>query len=67
MRSEWVKRHGTADTSLAASLVNAWMRENPTRANELILERVRALAIEDFVAAGGAANEAPVLRPKSRE
>ena len=67
MRSEWVKRHGTADTSLAASLVNTWMRENPTRANELILERVRALAIEDFVAAGGAANEAPVLRPKSRE
>jgi uncharacterized membrane protein len=67
MRSEWVKRHGTADTSLAASIVNTWMRENPTRANELILERVRALAIEDFVAAGGAANEAPVLRPKSRE
>ena len=67
MRSEWVKRHGTADTSLAASIVNTWIRENPTRANELILERVRALAIEDFVAAGGAANEAPVLRPKSRE
>ena len=67
MRSEWVKRHGTADTSLAASLVTTWMRENPDRANEMILERVRELAIEDFVAAGGAANEAPVARPRPRK
>jgi uncharacterized membrane protein len=67
LRSEWVKRHKTADTSLAASLVTTWMREDPARATELILERVRELAIEDFVVAGGAADEAPVVRPKSRK
>jgi uncharacterized membrane protein len=62
LRSEWVKRHGTADTSLAASLMTAWMRENRARANEMIIERVRELALEDFVAAGGDANEAPIVR-----
>ena len=63
MRSEWVKNHGTADTSLAASLVVAWMRESPERANEMIIERVRELALEDYVAAGGAAGEAPIVAP----
>ena len=63
VRSEWVKRHKTADTSLAASLLTTWMREDPERANQVILERVRELAIEDFVAAGGVAQEAPIHRP----
>ena len=62
MRSEWVKRHGSADTSLAASLMTAWMREDPQRANQMILEGVRTLAFEDFVAAGGAPNAAPLPR-----
>jgi uncharacterized membrane protein len=66
MRSEWVKRHKTADTGLAASLVNTWMREDPARATQLILERVRELAVEDFVAAGGEASETPILRPAPR-
>ncbi len=51
--------------SLAASLVTAWMRENPERANEMIIERVRELALDDFVAAGGTAGEAPIVRPPS--
>ena len=41
------------------------MREDPERANEMIIERVRELAIEDFVAAGGAANAAPIVQPKA--
>ena len=65
LRSEWVKHHGTSDVSLSAALVTAWMRENPERANEMIIERVRALALDDFVAAGGAAGEAPIVRPPS--
>ena len=43
VRSEWVKRHGTADTSLAASLVEHWMREDPERATEMVLDRVRGI------------------------
>jgi uncharacterized membrane protein len=64
-RSQWLKRHGTADTSLAASLVVAWMREDPARANKMIIERMRALALEDYVAAGGRAEEAPMIAPAS--
>jgi uncharacterized membrane protein len=65
LRSSWVERHGHADTSLAASLLTTWMRESPERANEMIMERVRALAIEDFVAAGGSADDAPIVRPST--
>ena len=64
MRSEWVKRHGTADTSLAASLLTTWLREDPERATAAITERVRAMAIDDYVAAGGVAAEVPVVQPK---
>ena len=63
LRSEWVKRHGHADTSLAASLMTNWMRENPDEANAAIMERIRELAIDDFVAAGGSRDDAPVVRP----
>ncbi len=66
MRSEWVKRHHSSDMGLAASLLTTWMREDPARAHEVILERVRQLAIEDFVAAGGEASETPILRPAPR-
>ena len=65
VRSEWVKNHGTADKSLAASLVVAWMRESPERANKMIIERMRELALEDYVAGGGAAGEAPIVAPTS--
>ena len=61
VRSQWVKNHGTADKSLAASLVVAWMRESPERANKMIIERMRELALEDYVAAGGAAGDAPIV------
>ena len=67
VRSEWVKNHGTADKSLAASLVVAWMRESPERANKMIIERMRELALEDYVAGGGAAGEAPIVAPTSGE
>jgi len=66
LRNAWVKRHGTADTSLAASLLLAWMREDRARANEMLTERVRAMAVEDFVAGGGAANDAPIARRITR-
>jgi hypothetical protein len=65
LRSSWVQRHGHADTSLAASLLTTWMRENRDQANEMIIERVRSLAIEDFVAGGGSREDAPVVRPKT--
>jgi hypothetical protein len=61
LRSNWVKNHGTADTSLAASLLTNWMREDRTRANEMIMQRVREMALQEFVEGGGAAKEAPVV------
>ena len=65
VRSEWVKNHGTADKSLAASLVVAWMRESPERANRMIIERMRELALEDYIAGGGATGDAPIVASTS--
>ena len=62
LRSAWVKRHGTADTSLAASILTSWLHEDPERATQAITERVRELAIVDFTAAGGSADEVPIFR-----
>jgi uncharacterized membrane protein len=67
LRSEWVKQHGHADTSLAASVLTAWMRENQEQASRVLLERVRELSVAAFVAGGGEAADAPVVLPHASD
>ena len=60
LRATWVRRHGTADTSVSATLLTQWLAEEPERATTLLRERIRALAKADFVAGGGIETDAPV-------
>jgi hypothetical protein len=55
-RSQWMKKHGTADTSLAAAVLARLMREEREAgrdADELLVELVRAVALEEFDASAG--------------
>ena len=70
-RSEWAKRHGTADTSLAASLVASWIREDPARATRMVLDRVprdvdRGLRRGGKVRERRAGRASRTRRPKAR-
>ena len=61
VRSQWVKRHGTADKSLAASLVVGMDARRP-RTSEQDDHRTHAGAgVEDYVAAGGAVGDTPIV------
>jgi uncharacterized membrane protein len=56
-RSQWVKKHGTADKSLAAAVLARLIREEREAgrdSDERLLALVRAVAVEDFDAGGGA-------------
>jgi hypothetical protein len=51
-----MKKHGTADTSLAAAVLARLMREEREAgrdADELLVELVRAVALEEFDASAG--------------
>jgi uncharacterized membrane protein len=55
-RSEWMKKHGTADKSLAAAVLARLMREEREAgrdADERLVELVRAVALEEFDASAG--------------
>jgi uncharacterized membrane protein len=55
-RSQWMKQHGTADTSLAAAVLARLMREEREAgrdADERLVELVRAVALEEFDASAG--------------
>jgi hypothetical protein len=55
-RSEWMKRHGTVDRSLAAAVLARLIseeREAGRDTDEQILRLVRAVAVEEFDASAG--------------
>ena len=55
-RSEWMKKHGTADKSLAAAVLARLIREEREAgrdADQRLLELVRAVALEEFDASAG--------------
>ncbi len=55
-RSEWVKKHGTADKSLAAAVLARLIREEREAGrdtDERMLALVRAVALEDFGVSAG--------------
>ena len=57
-RSDWMKRHGTADKSLAAAVLARLIREEREAgrdADERLLGLVRAVALEEFDASAGVA------------
>jgi uncharacterized membrane protein len=57
-RSEWMKKHGTADKSLAAAVLARLIREEREagrETDEQILRLVRAVALEEFDASAGVA------------
>jgi uncharacterized membrane protein len=58
-RSEWVKKHGTADKSLAAAVLARLIREEREAGrdtDERLLALVRAVALDEFDASGGVAS-----------
>jgi hypothetical protein len=55
-RSEWMKKHGTADKSLAAVVLARLMREEREAgrdAYEGLVELVRSVPLEEFDASAG--------------
>jgi uncharacterized membrane protein len=58
IRSNWAKAHGTADTSLSATVLDRLIREERAAGSDRdsrLLELVRAVVTEEFGASGGAA------------
>jgi hypothetical protein len=61
MRSNWMKAHGTAGKSLAASVLERLMDEERAKGNDpnaRLIQLVRAVAAEEFDASGGVASSA---------
>jgi uncharacterized membrane protein len=55
-RSNWTKGHGTADTSLSATVLDRLIREERAAGGDSrLLERVRTVVSEEFGASGGVA------------
>jgi uncharacterized membrane protein len=57
-RSEWMKKHGTVDKSLAAAVLARLIREERDAGQDTdarLLELVRAVAVEEFDASAGVA------------
>jgi hypothetical protein len=58
IRSNWAKSHGTADTSLSATVVERLIREERAAGNDAesrLLERVRTVVREEFGVSGAVA------------
>jgi uncharacterized membrane protein len=57
LRSNWMKQHKTADTSLAATVLDRLIQEERAAGrdtNDRVVELVRTIAFEEFDAGGGA-------------